>query len=331
MHAAPLTTLFCLTVVGCADGTTDPDWDTLAERACPTSVQNRLTDPGEDGVVPPGTATLTLEVLADDPLAYVDVFVDGGGTDGWQTVQVVDGLASVRTAELAPDTAYVVQVRACEGTEVYAHGFSTLPPPVTGLDGTTFIADLLDPRATWHAPAGVSRDLLVWLYADDHNMALHIVEHDTQAGTLRLAFSPADLEEGSVVQEACLGPAVLDPIDFSLNPTYDRPPSDITLREYPDTPSPLLDFALQGTFVEDDSGRWIKDFRLQTTIDLRPAGDALRTMVCGQLDDGACVPCDDQSDTDEAPGCVPMDVTVPRADASDLTWDPWFVPTESCG
>ena len=285
--------LFAVCALGCAEGP--------AVTQCVPATGAQLV-PADGAVGVAVDAGLSVTSVGEG----AEVWVDGGVTDGWQPV-VGSGDIALSALFLA-DTRHVARVRHC-GEIVAESRFATGPAPVgAGLDGRTFLVDLLSPELEWVEPSSPPAPMLLRaLLSDTRGILLSVTGDDA-------IVAIAEDETGEVRQDACL-PAVGGVARTGTDPEVAIGPIDVTF----DGEATTIE-GIQLSAVAADGGETLRGLRVQGRVDMRRVGGSTGEALCGALQPAyasTCVPCTDQADAD-APMCMLLDATLPSSPARDI-------------
>jgi hypothetical protein len=259
-----------------------------------------------------GSAGADLAFTLDVEAAGVDVWVDGGVTDGWVALDGVGPSWSVPAVRAtAEDRTYTLRVRRC-GVVHDEHRFSTLAPAQgDAVLAKSYLFDLLDPDLQWTEPAvPPGRILLASLLGDTRGLLLAPLARESDRITLGVTL--AETFSGRLRQDACLDPLVLTDVDFAEDPRFTLRADEVVLQTG-NPPGTLLDVTLTGAFGA--GGVDVRELRMAARMDMRPHSSGLAGDLCGsygELIDASCAHCPDQEPSEE-PMCLLLDATRPVA------------------
>jgi hypothetical protein len=267
----------------------------------------------------------------DAPAEQVSLFIDGGATGGgW--VELVADPAEHRWSPPEPlqsDQTYTASIETC-GEDAGSIRFSTLPPPVAdSVVGLSYAFDLLDEDLVWIEPP-LALAPLVLEQALASTTALLLMPDRIGDGSIDFLAAMGEPDgEGGYTQHDCVSPANLDGVDFSRDPWFVSPPTELILSDR-GSPLVLSEVVVDGVFDQTDA---LLSMHISLQLDVRQIVSNEIFDFCGYLltevYGGTCVPCSDQSD-EEQPSCALLEAIAPSAAALDLTLDPTLAPGEGC-
>lgn len=278
-------------------------------------------DSVDDTSVEPCTATVLSVEPADGAtdVYYHDTVVvsfDGDGSTAAFTLTAADGtdapvsaayteggVQAELTATLAPSTAYTLTTELCGATSTSTFTTSSLGTPLemdpSALVGATYMFRLSDADIT--EPAFL--DLIAGTYL---TVPILLTVQEADSASIHLIGGLGDDSAGEVTQIPDLPTWDFPSADFTAQP-YFHAESELVTIMYGDTPIPIEQFNLSGTFAADGStisaGRatGVGDTRYMASLVGKPDDDL--AAIC-DLAAAAGVYCTECSDGE--PYCLPI-------------------------
>lgn len=261
-----------------------------------------------------------LEVEVSGGAGPVEVWVDGGGTDGWVAATGAVPLS------LLPGQVHTVVISQCDTILDTAVVETPALPVQSDFYGPTWAVDMYDNEVTWTSPPSRPPESVIDSMVGQANLFLLHLTH-TAEPRLHMAFGESIADEA--LQWNCAMPGDIS-ADVSADPRLTAGPEDLVMTEGD------YEYAyreLEVTAELDAETGHLIDVRTRFALDLRALPGNSGTDNCAFLAalDAACVPCPDQaSDTDD-PACAPFDLTWPVArHHPELTFDPSPLEGPSC-
>jgi hypothetical protein len=306
-------------------------WDgagRLAGEDCDPGEISELTPADGHNIVPVG-ASVSFMVGEGASDGAVELWVDRGTTDGWQTMSPDDdGMALfLPAAPFEPLTLYTARVEVC-GEPAAESMFRTLGPPVGGeVIGRTYEYDLLNPDLVWIEPRTTPPALILEKMFDVTTLILIQLQAEKDA-KLDIAVSLGEDDLGTTVQHTCVAPTLLT-VDFVDNPYFSIGPERIVMADG-DEPFVLEKVEFTGYLQTDGSA--ILSLYMSAVVDVRQIKSNEQVDICGLLSRvGTCEPCADQDPDAEEPQCLLVKAINPRAPwVPDLVIDPDPVRADEC-
>ena len=229
--------------------------------ACEVELLGMSPEPGEDGV----SVVETIEVWFDAPVDASLQLLDPSGkpVDGeLSALEDRFGLRLTPDASLGYDELHTLVAEACG--EAWTSEFTTLPEPDLweGYEGRAYVLGL-DELAI-DEPA-VLAELFDFLGMEDMLAAVWVERVDSDARTLELAVAAAVEDADGVSQDACEQVALLEPADFSGNPSFAAGPGHLGF-EASGVHYAFQSLSVEGRFAQD--GERIETLAVEGWLDL---------------------------------------------------------------
>jgi hypothetical protein len=248
---------------------------------------------GAVAVSDPSVVSLTL----DAPAQGVEVWVDGGGLDGWTPLEGSGPSWSVDLDHaLAPGATHTLSLRRCGVVHDQA-SFSMGDAPVGDtVVGRAFLLDLWAEDLQWSDPPVRPPEALLEAVLDE-TRGVMIAPMAVDGTALTLGLALAEAGSGRLRQEACVPPVVLDDVDFSVDPHF-AVHADAVILDETASGAGLLDVTVSGRFLPGGDG--ISGVRMQALLDTQTVsvGGLDLCGVADQLLQAACVACPEQGEED---------------------------------
>lgn len=254
------------------------------------------TDPAADATAVPLTARPSATLSALDPSATLSLFDADGTPEDGASVADGDTLTFTPAAPLAPATAYLATVTACEGTQIGSAAFTTtagdrlgqayrIPLDLTNKGADTLLYSMLLSRTV---------DLLLKVTAQSAD---------------QLDLTAAVTYEATWPQNMCLPTMDIRGADFTSDPRVVTAPQDFNLG--PSDGGPILrSMQIDATFTPDGAG--LRSVRVTGDYDVRDylpqwgelLGASDPALICNHLVGFGfyCDPCA----SDGEPFCIQM-------------------------
>jgi len=231
-----------------------------------------------------------------------ELWVDGGGTDGWVPADVPVELS------LSAGRTHTAVVRQCGQVVHRARIHARREPVGEALAEPTWAVDLLDPAAVWHSPPSRPTDGVLRSLVGEATLLLMTVDLSQQPA-LHVGFG--EVVADVVHQHTCVSTDSIA-VDVGADPKLAAGPEDLVLVEG-DREYALRDLTLDAEVAASTTD--LRGVRLAFDLDLRNLPGDPGTSVCPLISayGVSCQPCADQDTHTADPACVPFELEWPEA------------------